>query len=91
MPITDALSGEEEFFKTHPAYKPFAPHMGTQYLARSLNRILVHHIHECLPELRGRVTSLLTQTQQKMLALGDFDADTADRVCMLSCLPASAI
>lgn len=36
---------------------------GTPYLAKTLNRLLMHHIRDCLPELKTRVNVLSSQFQ----------------------------
>jgi dynamin 1-like protein len=35
----DALEGEAEYFKTHPAYRNIAHKLGTKYLAKTLNQV----------------------------------------------------
>lgn len=52
-PIKEALDGESLFFRTHNAYAPIAARMGTPYLCRTLNMIIVKHIKKCLPVIRS--------------------------------------
>jgi len=47
-PIRDALKAEQNFFKNHPLYKTVSGKCGTSYLAKTLNKILMHHIRDCL-------------------------------------------
>lgn len=70
-PIAESLKAEEQFFASHPAYQSIAHRCGTGYLAKNLNRLLMHHIRDCLPELKSRITSLMTQTQQTYNAYGE--------------------
>ena len=58
-PIKDALVAEDTFFKTHSVYAPLASRMGTPYLCRTLNMIIVKHIKKCLPIIRSKITSML--------------------------------
>lgn len=39
--MTDALKGEEEYFKSHPAYRNIAHKQGTKHLAKTLNQVRV--------------------------------------------------
>ncbi len=40
-------------------YPTLATRNGTQYLAKTLNRLLMHHIRDCLPELKTRYSKLI--------------------------------
>ena len=57
--INAAREAEEEYFRTHPVYSVLKDRAGSKYLAKTLNKLLMHHIRECLPELRHRVNALL--------------------------------
>lgn len=37
-------------------YPTLATRNGTPYLAKTLNRLLMHHIRDCLPDLKVRVS-----------------------------------
>ena len=50
---------ESEYFKSHPAYRTIAERCGTPYLTRTLNRILIGHIRQCLPEISAKVSQPL--------------------------------
>lgn len=68
--MSDALSAEREFFRTHPAYRNIAPRCGTQYLAKTLNTTLMTHIRERLPDIKARLNTLMGQTQQELASYG---------------------
>ena len=69
--IIDAVKSESSFFRNHPTYRKIANQCGTQYLARTLNLILMHHIRERLPELKTRLNNLILQNQNELLSYGD--------------------
>jgi len=48
--IDDALKSEATFLQKK--YPTLASRNGTPYLAKTLNRLLMHHIRDCLPELK---------------------------------------
>jgi dynamin 1-like protein len=69
--IKDALKRETEFFRNHLLYKSISSRCGTPYLARTLNRILLNHIRNCLPDLRNRINQMMLETQQELSMYGD--------------------
>ncbi|GAA5808089.1 hypothetical protein MFLAVUS_001471 [Mucor flavus] len=70
-PMATALEAENEFFSQHPAYRSVAARCGTQYLSKQLNTILLAHIKEKLPELRTKLSTLISQTQQELSTYGE--------------------
>lgn len=48
--IQDALKDEAVFLQRK--YPTLANRNGTPYLAKTLNRLLMHHIRDCLPDLK---------------------------------------
>eukprot|EP00002_Diphylleia_rotans_P037150 TRINITY_DN8275_c0_g1_i1.p1 TRINITY_DN8275_c0_g1~~TRINITY_DN8275_c0_g1_i1.p1 ORF type:complete len:603 (+),score=120.75 TRINITY_DN8275_c0_g1_i1:82-1890(+) len=70
-PIRDALDYESQFFKSHHAYRNLREGCGTLHLARSLNRILVKHIRDCLPDLKTRISSLVLDTEHQLSNYGE--------------------
>ncbi len=52
--IREGLKKETEFFKNHPGYRGLSSRCGTGTLAKMLNSILMHHIRDCLPEIKVR-------------------------------------
>jgi dynamin 1-like protein len=66
--MEDARADEIKFFREHPAYSHFAASgkIGTAYLAKRLNQILVMHIKTRLPALRNRLSGLLNQQRKEL-------------------------
>lgn len=76
LSIRDGLKKEEEFFKHHPVYsrdKNLLAKCGTNVLAKNLNVILMHHIRECLPDVKNRISSMMNDVQGELEALGNPD------------------
>ncbi|CAD6582844.1 MAG: Dynamin- GTPase protein [Cyphobasidiales sp. Tagirdzhanova-0007] len=69
-PMDQALDDEMEFFKSHPGYRNMAHRLGTKYLARTLNQVLMNHIRDKLPDMKARLNTLMGQTQQELNAFG---------------------
>lgn len=73
LSIREGLRKEDQFFRSHPVYgrdRTLANKCGTQHLAKSLNNILMHHIRDCLPELKNRITLMMSDVQSELDALG---------------------
>ena len=73
LSIREGLKKEEEYFRTHPVYshdRNLLAKCGTKTLAKSLNNILMHHIRECLPEVKNRISSMMGDVQTELDALG---------------------
>ena len=71
--IRVGLRNEERFFRTHPVYsqnRSILGRCGTTNLARNLNGILIHHIRDCLPELKIRIGNMMVDVQGELDALG---------------------
>eukprot|EP01117_Protostelium_nocturnum_P005062 TRINITY_DN1831_c0_g1_i1.p1 TRINITY_DN1831_c0_g1~~TRINITY_DN1831_c0_g1_i1.p1 ORF type:complete len:608 (-),score=242.12 TRINITY_DN1831_c0_g1_i1:19-1842(-) len=75
-PIREALEGERQFFAGHSVYKNISQRLGTQFLAKTLNKLLIQHIRNTLPELKSKVNKMLADAQQEMLTYGDPLYDT---------------
>ena len=67
--VQDALKSEASFFQTHSTYAALASRMGTPYLCRTLNMIIVKHIKKCLPVIRSKITSMLYQKEKELRSL----------------------
>lgn len=67
--IEDALKDEASFLQKH--YPSIASRNGTQYLARTLNRLLMHHIRDCLPALKTRVNVMASQFSSLVTSFGE--------------------
>jgi len=69
--ISEALKDEEKFFATHPSYRAISQRLGTRFLTRTLNSILMNHIRKSLPELKARISKMTQDCQQEMASYGD--------------------
>ncbi|XP_068170252.1 dynamin-1-like protein isoform X2 [Antennarius striatus] len=67
--VTDALRDEHSFLQKK--YPSLANRNGNKYLARTLNRLLMHHIRDCLPELKTRINVLAAQYQSLLNSYGE--------------------
>lgn len=72
--IEDQLKDEVAFLQRK--YPTLATRNGTPYLAKTLNRLLMHHIRDCLPDLKTRVNVMSTQFQSLLNSYGE---DVTDR------------
>ncbi|KAL0585757.1 hypothetical protein ABG067_004480 [Albugo candida] len=68
--IRDSLQKEQKFFQQHSAYRTVSSTMGTQYLSKTLNTILMHHIRDCLPEIKSKIGSMVTDLDQELTEMG---------------------
>eukprot|EP00732_Lithocolla_globosa_P002005 Lithocolla_globosa_v1_NODE_1173_length_2812_cov_7.424374.p1 type:complete len:702 gc:universal NODE_1173_length_2812_cov_7.424374:2180-75(-) len=68
--IKQALQAEKAFFENHPAYATKAQYCGTPFLSRKLNIILMHHIRECLPEMKTKIAQQLQKYRLELSELG---------------------
>uniref|UniRef100_A0A8D3DP50 Dynamin-1-like protein n=1 Tax=Scophthalmus maximus TaxID=52904 RepID=A0A8D3DP50_SCOMX len=67
--VADAIRDEHAFLQKK--YPSLANRNGTKYLARTLNRLLMHHIRDCLPELKTRINVLAAQYQSLLSSYGE--------------------
>ncbi|XP_048257464.1 dynamin-1-like protein isoform X2 [Haliotis cracherodii] len=67
--LQEALKDEAIFLQKK--YPSIANRNGTSYLAKTLNRLLMHHIRDCLPELKTRVNVLIAQFQSLLASFGE--------------------
>lgn len=72
--IRDAIKDESSFLQRK--YPTLATRNGTPYLAKTLNRLLMHHIRDCLPELKTRVNVMASQFQT---LLNSYGQDVVDK------------
>ncbi|KAH3731783.1 dynamin GTPase [Pelomyxa schiedti] len=70
-PIRQALEDEKKFFISHPIYKSIAKRLGTQHLSFTLNKILLNHIRDTIPELKVKVNKLLADAKAEYSQYGD--------------------
>ncbi|XP_038603974.1 dynamin-1-like protein [Tachyglossus aculeatus] len=71
--ISDSLQDEQGFLQKK--YPSLANRNGTRFLTKTLNRLLMHHIRDCLPELKTRVNVLTAQYQSVLQSYGQPIAD----------------
>ncbi|VDD91114.1 unnamed protein product [Enterobius vermicularis] len=67
--ITESLRHEHLFLQKK--YPTLINRSGTPYLAKTLNRLLMHHIRECLPKLKSRVNMMISQYQSELKTYGE--------------------
>ncbi|XP_060891760.1 dynamin-1-like protein isoform X1 [Labrus mixtus] len=67
--VADSIRDEYAFLQRK--YPSLANRNGTKYLARTLNRLLMHHIRDCLPELKTRINVLAAQYQSLLNSYGE--------------------
>ncbi|GMM29351.1 dynamin-related GTPase [Martiniozyma asiatica (nom. inval.)] len=72
-PLNDSLQAEREFFQNHPAYKTISNRCGTEYLAKTLNKTLMNHIRERLPDIKAKLNTLMGQTEQELASYGNLN------------------
>uniref|UniRef100_A0A4W5ME64 Si:dkey-32e23.4 n=1 Tax=Hucho hucho TaxID=62062 RepID=A0A4W5ME64_9TELE len=66
--IEDMARDEQAFLQRH--YPSLASRCGSRYLAHTVSRLFMHHIRDCLPELKTRVTVLSAQYQAWLSSYG---------------------
>jgi dynamin 1-like protein len=81
--ITDARKAEIAYFQTHRVYSQIADQCGTEYLTKTLSKLLLESIHASLPELSLRVDAMLAQTRKQMEKFGLFESQSGDKSNLL--------
>nr|CAG4640660.1 EOG090X01UE [Eulimnadia texana] len=79
--IEEALKDEATFLQRK--YPTLANRNGTPYLAKTLNRLLMHHIRDCLPELKTRVNVMVSQFQGLLHSYGEEVADKSQTLLQI--------
>ncbi|XP_069693927.1 dynamin-1-like protein [Periplaneta americana] len=79
--IADALKDEAAFLQRK--YPTLANRNGTPYLAKTLNRLLMHHIRDCLPDLKTRVNLMVSQFQTLLNSYGDDVTDKSQTLLQI--------
>ena len=69
--LDDSLFDEGQFFANHPAYRAISNKCGTKFLAQTLNKILMNHIRERLPDIKAKLNTLMGQAEQELSSYGD--------------------
>ncbi|KAL3219662.1 hypothetical protein MRX96_030216 [Rhipicephalus microplus] len=88
-PIADALRDEALFLQRK--YPALAARNGTEYLAKTLNRLLMHHIRDCLPELKTRVNVMISQFQSLLSSYGEAVQDQGQTLLQIITKFASSV
>ncbi|GLV42477.1 Dynamin related protein 1 [Carabus blaptoides fortunei] len=86
--IKDALKDEATFLQSK--YPTLATRNGTPYLAKTLNRLLMHHIRDCLPDLKTRVNLMMSQFQSLLNSYGEDISDKSKTLLQIITKFASA-
>lgn len=86
--IEDQLRDEAAFLQRK--YPTLATRNGTPYLAKTLNRLLMHHIRDCLPDLKTRVNVMSSQFQSLLHSYGDDVTDKSQTLLQIITKFASA-
>ncbi|XP_037038047.1 dynamin-1-like protein [Bradysia coprophila] len=79
--ITDQLKDEAGYLQRK--YPSLATRNGTQYLAKTLNRLLMHHIRDCLPDLKTRVNVMISQFQSLLNSYGENVTDKSQTLLQI--------
>uniref|UniRef100_U5EY90 dynamin GTPase n=1 Tax=Corethrella appendiculata TaxID=1370023 RepID=U5EY90_9DIPT len=86
--IDDQLKDEAAYLQRK--YPTLATRNGTPYLAKTLNRLLMHHIRDCLPELKTRVNVMVSQFQSLLNSYGEDVTDKSQTLLQIITKFASA-
>ncbi|XP_020809216.1 dynamin-1-like protein [Drosophila serrata] len=86
--IEDQMKDEAAFLQRK--YPTLATRNGTPYLAKTLNRLLMHHIRDCLPDLKTRVNIMTTQFQSLLNSYGEDVSDKSQTLLQIITKFASA-
>lgn len=76
--LDDSLESERQFFQNHPAYRLIASKCGTRYLTQTLNKILMNHIRDRLPDIKARLNTLVGQTEQELASYGELPSNLSE-------------
>ncbi|XP_076280140.1 dynamin related protein 1 isoform X1 [Lasioglossum baleicum] len=79
--IHEALRDEAAFLQRK--YPSLANRNGTPYLAKTLNRLLMQHIRDCLPELKMRVNVMVSQFQSLQNSYGEDVSDKSQTLLQI--------
>lgn len=74
--VEAARRKEREFFDNSRDYSDLADRCGSAYLVTVLNQLLMEHIRTCMPGLRTRVQTLLTEKENELRGYGDNPASS---------------
>ena len=81
--IESQWKAERDYFASHPVYAAIADRCGTPYLTKTLNRILVGHIRQCLPEMSAKISTFLNSKREELQGMLEIsDATERQRVVL---------
>ncbi|KAG5675177.1 hypothetical protein PVAND_005102 [Polypedilum vanderplanki] len=86
--IEEQLKDEAAYLQRK--YPTLATRNGTPYLAKTLNRLLMHHIRDCLPDLKTRVNVMASQFQSLLNSYGEDVTDKSQTLLQIITKFASA-
>lgn len=86
--IDEQLKDEAAYLQRK--YPTLATRNGTPYLAKTLNRLLMHHIRDCLPDLKTRVNVMASQFQSLLNSYGEDVTDKSQTLLQIITKFASA-
>jgi GTP-binding protein EngB required for normal cell division len=69
--VLSASAAEHKFFKESSAYKDIADNCGTDFLALTLNQLLMRHIKSKLPGLYQQINDLLAKKNRELATYGE--------------------
>lgn len=75
--VKEALDNEDRYFKRHPIYRSISEKCGTRYLAKLLNKTLMNHIRDKLPDIKTKLNNMITQTEKELQSYGDLGLVTS--------------
>lgn len=84
--IDEALKAEKDFFASHPLYSSIKSKSGYDYLAQTLNKVLLNTIRDTLPDLKANLANRLRIAQDALSELGDAQMNQSKSALMLNIL-----
>lgn len=70
-PMEKVIESERRFFVTSPIYRDIAEYCGYPYLSLTLNRILIEHIKNRLPNVHSQISELLRRKNNELANYGE--------------------
>lgn len=73
------------FFRQHPSYRNISHRCGVPYLSKLLNRRLMYHIRDTIPDLKTRLMRSIHETEAELQSYGDplFEKDGSSQGALL--------
>eukprot|EP00658_Telonema_sp_P-2_P035300 TRINITY_DN2569_c0_g1_i15.p1 TRINITY_DN2569_c0_g1~~TRINITY_DN2569_c0_g1_i15.p1 ORF type:complete len:722 (+),score=216.66 TRINITY_DN2569_c0_g1_i15:286-2451(+) len=73
QPMKVAFAEERKFFEANASYMHMAHRMGTAYLSKIINKVLVNTIKDKLPAIRHKIMTMAAAKEEELRALGGED------------------